>query len=177
VSTTYTGGLRARLIIDSVWYELERILTALGWFDSGRQHLPIQMIDEDPTDRDKVDFNTLALVPSHIRDEEIELGSILSDHERTFYIDFYAENQSVGEHLIYDLKDALQGRMATINRGQPTVTVMDYSLATPVQAFIVEIDDVNVQRAHTYSYPWQKFWYSIQFVTIDTYDGEDPLSD
>lgn len=170
--TSLVGGKRARAVIDSVYYEVERILTDLGWFDSGRAHLPIDLIDEDPIDRETVAFNTLAVVPSNTTDEDVEMGSNLSDHRRTFYLDFFAENQAIGEHLINDLGDALQGRMASIQRGSPYIPLYDYSQATPPLIRNMEVEDVVVSRAPTYSQAWQKYWYSIQFLIIDFYDGE-----
>lgn len=166
------GGLRARLTYDSTYNAISDALTALGWFAGGRQHLPINFVTEPVEDGTEVPLNTLALVAEDMRDEEIELGSLLAEHSRRFFVDFYAENQSVGEHLIFDVRDLLQGRMSSISRGAPTITIMDYTLATPVSISTAEVEFVTVDRAHGFTTAWQKHWYSCAFTLVDSYTDE-----
>ena len=161
------GGLRQRLNFDSTKNEIERALTALGWFDGGRGHLPIQFVTEPVDDRTEVPLNTLVLAAENLSEFEFELGSLYSEHSRTFYCDFYAENQSVGEHFVFDLKDILQGRMPSVSRDGPVIEVFDYTQATPPVIHVLQIENVFVDRAHRFSYPWEKYWWSIVFTGVD----------
>ncbi len=166
------GGLRARLTYDSTYNAINDALTALGWFDGGRQHLPINFVTEPVDDDTEVSLNTLSLVAEDMTDFELEMGSPLAEHNRRYFVDFYAESQSVGEHLIFDVRDILQGRMPSIARGAPTITILDYTLATPVSIAVAEIQFVRVDRAHGFTTPWQKNWYSCAFTLTDVYTDE-----
>ena len=42
----YVGGLRVRLIRDNILAMLEQGLTDLGWFDEGRKHKPVTLIED-----------------------------------------------------------------------------------------------------------------------------------
>lgn len=171
---TIVGGLRIRLVYDSLFNELERALTELGWFDSGRSHLPINFINEPVMDDDEVPFNTLVLFAEDGDTLQEEMGSDLSQHRRTFYLDFYAENISVGEHLIFDCQAILEGRMRSVGRTDHFFDVYDYTQATPPVIASAEIlESVDVDRAITYNQPWQRNWYSAQFVVVDYYGNED----
>jgi len=171
---TIVGGLRTRLLFDSLYNEIERALTALGWFDSGRQHLPINFINEPVDEKEEVAFNTLVLYAEDGDTRQEEMGSDLSEHRRTFYLDFYAENISVGEHLIFDCQAILEGRMSSVGRSSHFFDIFDYQQATPPVIASAEIgEDVIIDRAITYSFPWQKHWYSCQFTVSDFYGTED----
>lgn len=171
---TIVGGLRARLLYDSLKAEIERSLEELGWFDSGRSHLPVTF-RTTPVDWDEeVAFNTLVLFAEDRSTDPQELGSNLAEHRRTFYLDFYAENESVGEHMIFDLQDILEGRMSSIGRDSSYFDLMDYTLATPTAFASAEIEEsVTVDRSMAWSNPWQKYWFSCQFIVIDRYGDED----
>lgn len=171
---TIVGGLRIRLLYDSLYNEIERALTALGWFDSGRRHLPINFIDEPIDESEEVSFNTLVLYAEDGDSLQEEMGSALAEHRRTFYLDFYAENTAVGEHMIFDLQAMLEGRMPSISRDTNYFTVYDYRQATPPAIATAEIgEDVIVDRAVVYNYPWQKNWFSCQFTVSDFYGTEN----
>ncbi len=166
------GGTRHRVIFDSVYNEINRALTELGWFDGGRQHLPIDFRADAVDPETEVPFNTMVLVGEDTVDEEIELGSNFSEHRTVFYVDFYAESKALGDHVIYDVKDILQGRMPSISRDYPSIDLLDYTQATPTIFSTAEIEFVTVDRARIYSFPWQKFWYSCSFTLLDEYGDE-----
>ena len=167
------GGIRQRAVYDSVYYEINRALTALGWFDSGRQHLPIDF-RADAVDPDtEVPFNTLVLMGENTRSpNELEMGSNYSDHRTAFYVDLFAESKGLGDHLIYDIRDILDGRMPSIGRAAPTIALYDYSQATPVSFSTAYLEFIEVDRAHRYAFPWQKNWYSCSFSLVDEYGDE-----
>lgn len=171
---TIVGGLRVRLLYDSLFNEIERALTELGWFDSGRSHLPVTFINEPVDEKDEVQFNTLVLFAEDGVSTQEEMGSDLSDHNRTFYLDFYAENMSVGEHLIFDCQAILEGRMRSVGRTSHYFEIYDYTQATPPVIASGEIgEDVIVDRSSQYNYPWEKYWYSCQFTVSDYWGNED----
>jgi len=171
--TSYVGGLRARLIWDSLYEMLHDALDDLGWFDAGRQHSSINMISQPVSETIEIPLNTLTVVGEDITSEEIELGSLLSEHPWTFWVDFYAEDDVIGLHLIRDVKDILEGRMASISRGSPTLSVLDYTANTPSQIFVCDIENVEINRGRHTSAGVERAWYGCAFDVVDTYGGED----
>jgi len=170
------GGTRIRAVFDSVYNEVNRALTALGWFDAGRQHSDIVFKTEPYPDKEEIPLNTIILVTSDARViRSLELGTDFSEHRRDFFLDFYAESQSLGEHVAFDIKDILEGRMPSIGRSEPEIDLFDYSQATPVVIRPMEIEFVDVDRAHNFAFPWQKHWYSISFTIVDCYGNENDV--
>lgn len=170
--TTIVGGIRARLIRDSVYHCIYDALAELGWFDSGRRHLPI-VFDGGLVDQaEEIQLNTVALVDEDLVADDLELGSNLAEHNWTFYVDFYAENDVIGKELINDVRDILAGRMSTIGRAHSSVTVYDYREATPSELFTVQLEDIVVDRAHDFPKPWLKHWYACRFTVVDAYGDE-----
>ncbi len=168
------GGTRVRAVFDSVYNEVNTALAALGWFDSGRQHSDIVFRTEPYADKEEVPLNTLILVSGDSRvNQSVELGSDYSEHRRDFFLDFYAESQSLGEHVTFDIRDLLEGRMPSISRSEPEIDLYDYSQATPTFIRALEVEFVDVDRAHNFAFPWQKHWYSVSFTTVDCYGNED----
>lgn len=167
------GGLRVRLVFSSLYNMLDTALTDLGWFDPGREHLPITFLGEPVDDELEVPLNTLVLTGEQIFTSDIEMGSPRADFTRQFYLDFYAESNALGEHLIYDVKDILQGRMPSIGRTGPIFTAYDYTI-TPTAPVIGygEIDGVFVDRAPKGSNAWKNNWWSASFTVTDTYSDE-----
>ncbi len=168
------GGLRTRLIFDSIYNMINDSLTSLGWFDAGREHLPVSFISEPLDHEAEVALNTLALSADNAVSFDIEMGSNYSEHRRVFFLDFYAESHSLGEHFAYDLRDLLEGRMPSIGRSAPIVAVYDYrTQPTPPQIATVHLDFVSVERANDFVKPWQKNWWSIAFTVTDYYGDEN----
>jgi hypothetical protein len=83
---TIVGGLRTRLTFDSVYNMIEDSLTSLGWFDGGRQHLPLNFISEPVREEDEVQLNTLVLTAEDGGSSEVEIGSNFAEHRRSFYL-------------------------------------------------------------------------------------------
>lgn len=167
------GGLRHRLLFDSVYNMINDSLTGLGWFDAGREHGAIRFI-ADPIDPDQeVPYNTLALSSEPGISFDIELGSNYANHNTIFYLDFYAESNSLGLHVAMDLRDVIEGRMPSIGRNAPIVRIYDYRTqpASP-QIGYAEIDDVTVDKVNNFTKPWQKDWWSLAWNVQDTYGDE-----
>lgn len=172
--TTVVGGLRRRCIYDSIYYEVLRFLTEIGWFDLGRRHKAIVFRATAVDNEDPIPLNTMCLVADDdILETEVEMGSNYSDFSYRFYIDFYAEDDSLGEHVAYDIRDCLQGRMPSVDRDTPTIDLLNYSLPTPTQIGTLDIQYVSIDRIRNVTHPWQKHWFSVGFTVVDTYGNED----
>lgn len=170
---TLGGGLRSRMIEMSTFETIKTALTALDWFASGRRHQPIILVNEaqEPTG-DPIAFNTLALSSENVASSDEELGSLLAEHRRSYYVDFFAESDALGQHVIGDVKDILEGRMPSLGRSNPIIDVYDYRQATPPQVFYVEVEGVTIDRAHGFPQPWARHWFSVQFTLIDYYSDD-----
>jgi hypothetical protein len=166
---TIVGGLRARLIYESVYADINTALTEMGWLDTGRSHADLVFKADPRIDGSElVEFNTLVITSEDIRDLPLEVGSRLSEHRTEFYLTLYAESRAFAQHLILDLKDYIQGRMPTVGLGD-AMEVFDYSQATPPMIAIVNIEDVMSDRAHRFESPWQEHLHEIAFTVVDAY--------
>jgi hypothetical protein len=165
------GGLRARLIWDS-FYELVRsTLDDRGWFDTGRRHAPIVLTYEPQKWDDPIEVNTVAIVGGDITDEEMELGSNLTEDRWIFYVDFFAESEAVGLDLITDLKESFRGKLPSIGRTSSRLAVHDYRQATPEILFYCDLENVLVDRGRDFPKPWLRFWHTVRVDVVDDNDA------
>lgn len=171
--TIYVGGLRQRLIKDSLYRMLYESSESLGWFNPGRFHKPILFRATAVPTNEEIQLNTVVLSDESVDDVDWELGSLMSEHRSVFYLDIFAEDESVGVHLSGDLRAILGGRMPSIGRIGPSFEVLDLTMATPVPIFNCEIERVTIDRAHDFPKPWQRFWYVIRFEVLDYHGTED----
>lgn len=167
--STPVGGLRARLIRESLFRMLHTAVTDLGWFAPGRNHSPLTFNSDPITDLREIAPNSAALADFDTNDGEVELGSLLTDVTWRFYVDMYAESEALGLHFSRDIKDILQGRMSSIGRTRPDFGVTDFTAATPSVIFFCEIIGVRVDRPITASKDHDKFWYTVRFDVVDAY--------
>lgn len=170
--TQPTGGFRKRLVRESLYHMIYDSLDALGWFNPGRQHSPIIFDAEPVVAEDVIAINTIGLVDSNDMGTDVELGSNFAEHSWTFYLDFFAERDSLGLHVSGDLQDILEGRINAIGRIDPIFQVFDYNQPTPPFLFTCQIQTVLRDRAVTWSKPHQKHWYSLRFDVLDYYGNE-----
>ena len=156
-----TGGLRDRMILESIIQYIKSDLSLRGWFDTNRQHAPIVIVDEYP-DNEEVQINTLAVSFGMSAQDRLELGSKAELHRWAIYVDFYAESDALGRHVIGDIYE-------TINRDM-AIPVYDYSLATPVQDFILDVVDESVEKSKptNATNPWQRHWHILSFAVEDS---------
>lgn len=161
------GGLRTRLVYDSVFNAISEGMAVLGWFDAGRNHLPVTLLPEPIDSEDEVQLNTVAMGEGPMFDREREIGSNMSSSEYAFFIDVYAESGPVGRSIANDIRDLVMGRHG--GRTRPSFTIWDYRLATPTELGWVDVERVNIYREDTPTRPWQKFWYTVRFDITDDY--------
>lgn len=167
------GGLRDRLLLDNVYWLLYDSLDALGWFDTGRAHLPVTVIVDQVDDNTELMPNIVAITMEDMEPDDLEMGSNFREYEWEGYIDVYAEDTPIGKHLAGDIRAILEGKLPSIGRVGERVPIVDYSLATPVEVFSVEIADVAQGRQRMYTKPFQRYWWTIGFFLTDAYGDED----
>lgn len=169
---TYSGGLRHRLIRDSVYKYVVNGLTTLGWFNDEPWHLAITVRPDAVSDNEEIVLNVLALADEGILSIDQELGSYFAEHRWNVYWDFYAESETIGLAVIHDIRDILDGRYPSIGITQAQCPVLDFTQATPSQIFTVDFEDVQVDRAHGFPKEWQRVWFSCNFTIVDYYGSE-----
>lgn len=156
------GGLRDRLIHESMLKNLESHLATLGWFDAGREHAPIVMIDEFPDDNAEVVVNTLAVSLGDSDGVPRELGAKSESHEMTIFVDFFAENDSIGRDV--------RGDVYAYFRGNQTQAVYDYSTGGAQFGTVDILDDIEKRKPNRAVNKWQKHWYVVSFTLVDERD-------
>lgn len=164
-----TGGLRDRMLFDSVMNGIVEELASLGWFDGtvydvtpgGRQHHPITVTDEFPNLEGDAEINTLAFSFADAEAEQAELGSKAEVHFTTIFVDFFAESDALGRHLIGDVYAFL--------KANPVLPVFDYRSVTPMVDFNVSVDEESVEKRkpQQVTNPWQRNWHICSFVVED----------
>lgn len=166
------GGLRARMIFDNLYGLVETGLADLGWFGSDRRHQPIHLADSQQDITTEIPINTLSVCDENIASIPWEIGSQLTEDTRYYYLDFFGESDSVGKHIMGDVRDILLGKLASIGRTAPVLYVYDLRQATPPQLFSCDIVHVRQDRAHNWDHPWLKHWYSIQMGLLDYFTND-----
>lgn len=166
--TEVVGGLRARLIRESVYQMIYSSLDALNWFDPTRPHLPVSFESKSADTNVQILENTAALGDESMPPGfDVELGSRLTERRWTMYVDFFGQNDALSLHFIRDVEDILEGRITAVGRTRPQVDVYDYQQATPPILFTCDIENVMVDRAHGFLKPWLEHWYSCSFTVVD----------
>lgn len=167
----YVGGLLYRLILDNALLHLESGLDALGWFSPNRSHAPVKVYPE-PVEYDQtVQPNAICFSFEDIFEEDVEMGSNLSEHSMQLFIDVYGENRAVGLHLAGDVKDLLQGRFSSIGFDKASFPVYDLSdtTATPPLLFYCYIENLEFNRSRFANRPFEKYWWEIACDLVHTY--------
>lgn len=171
--TIPVGGLRGRLIKESFYRMLDTALDDLGWYEEDSWFQPVQLRAVAVSDQEEITPNVIAIADDDDTDEEIEMGSNLSEFRTTYFVDVYGENNAVGLHIARDIRDLIKGRMPSIDRDSPSMPVLDYSQATPTELFTVDFENVQLNRAHDFPKEWQRYWYSIYLEIVDWYGDEN----
>lgn len=170
--STIVGGLRARLIRESLFEMLRDSLDQLDWFDPTRPHKPIIWESRGHRPDEEIIINTAALSDENMDETDWELGSQMTEHTWQMYVDFFADSDALGLHFIRDVQDILRGRFTVIGRSRPRFDVYDFRQATPPVIFSCELENVVVDKAHGFLKPWLEHWYSCSFQVIDYYDSD-----
>lgn len=172
-----TGGLRTRYISDSVRVGIIAALEALGWFDDGRRHAPLEFAAKPEEWMEVVALNTFSITMEDLHEDESELGGVAVDDTHTFFFDFYAENDSLGRHLAWDVHDIAMGKFPSIGRHSPVFDLYDFQAATPAALHQLEVERVAVQKVDGFPRPWQRYWWTVRIDVIDDRAEDSELMD
>jgi len=170
--SNYVGGLRDRLILESLRYHVNGGLNYLGWLGTGRPHLPVQLITEPIEPLTEILPNVISICEEGVDEIEAETGSNLTEFRWQYAIDIYAESSAVGRHLWGDVKSILEGRFSSYS-GRPQISVLDWSAATPTQIFVCQIENVVGGRQRNYQKSFEKYWWTLVFELIDFYASDE----
>lgn len=166
------GGLRARLLRDSVLAHVRQGLDDLGWMDSGRRHRPIEVIYRPKSWDEVIAPNLVALATDQEAEPyNVEMGSGLRTARIDFSLNMYTESESLGIDLAGDMKDYLSGRIGDALR--PVLPLQDLRQATPPVFGYAQIDTdiIDISREATrYDKPWLVNWFILTFTVVDSYD-------
>lgn len=170
---TPAGGLRARLLFDSVHAHVRACLDAGGWLDPSRGRKDIHLIDEPKEWDEPIELNSVALSVDTSDDIDAELGSNATIDTHTFYFDVYAQNDIVGRAIAHEIKDILRGKRPSIGADRPVVPLIDFTLATPAPFAYADVSGVVVDQVRNAPKPWQRYWFTVRFDVEDDYYDED----
>lgn len=169
---TIVGGLRTRLISDSVRVAIVAALSGLGWFDPEREHLPLSFAPKPADWDDNVKWNTFSITAEDIDEHPSELGGRAVDDVTTFFVDFYAESHAVGQHFASDVAAIVAGRMPEVGRRDSVFDIYDLRLVDPVPFIQVDVERCAQDRSILTPRPWQQFWYYVRFDILDDHADE-----
>ena len=156
------GGLRDRMVLESIVRNLSAHLTSLGWLATTRQHSPITIIDEYPDETNEdVPINTLAFSYGDVTSDPLELGAFSEEIFSPIFIDFFAESDALGRHVIGDLH--------THVKKQGQFTVYDYTQDPVTSEFVVFLvdDSITKRKPGRAVNSWQKNWHVLSFVVYE----------
>lgn len=168
-----TGGLRTRYISDSVRVGIIAALEALGWFDAGRRHAPLEFAAKPEDWAEIVAPNTFSITMEDLYEDEAELGGVAVDDTHTFFFDVFAENDSVGRHLAWDVHDIAMGKYPSIGRHSAVFDLYDFQTATPAAFHQLEVERASVQKVDGFPRPWQRFWWTVRIDVLDDRSEEE----
>jgi hypothetical protein len=173
------GGLRSRLIADSVRLTIIAGLEAFGWFDGTihdnppgpRRHRPLSYVPRPRNWDEQITVNAIAIGTDDVYDHPLGLGGEVED---TFeiWVDVFAENDQLGWQLAMDIRDLVLGKYPEFGRTGPVIDVYDLRQATPAAFTQVDIAAVDVDRAEGEARQWQAHWFMVRIDIEDDYADE-----
>jgi hypothetical protein len=171
------GGLRSRLILDSVRFAVITTLEHRGWFEPTvydnppgvRRHQPFRYIARPVDWSDDIRPNAIAISSEDISDDDLGFGGEVEDILE-LYIDLFAQDDSLGWQVAYDIRDSVLGKFD--GAAGPQIDVYDFRQATPAPFTTVDVDLIEVDRSQGEARQWQRHWFMLHLVVLDDYDDE-----
>ena len=172
--TIVVGGLRDRLIHESVYRRVQSGLEAIGWMNSGRSHAPLVLIPEQKSWDEELAPNSITVAPADTDDEDWELGSFGSKNTHVFNVDVFGENEALGLQISGDVRDIIRGKFSTQFTNQAQLPVLDWTQGTtsPPTLFMCDIEHVTRDRALNFPHKFQRYLWVIRFEVIDYYTSD-----
>ena len=160
------GGLRDRLIDESMFQRLKDGLSSQGWFNTGRQHRPIRCVSDALDEDEKIEPNIVAMSSEGSSGTDLEVGSNATVETVDYWFDIYAESDALGRQLSGDIRAIFQGHFG----GEPVVDVYDWTMATPSRIFSVEVvtTDRSRNRNHVVATSPARHWWTVLVAIEDT---------
>lgn len=172
---TIDGGLRRRLLSESVRVTILASLDRMGWFDAGRQHDPLNFAAK-PNDWDEqVVPNTFSITLEDTHEDPSELGDVAVDDTITFFFDFYADSDALGRHVAWDVHAIVMGLATAAGRNAPVFDVYNLLAPTPSIFTQVDVEHCVVDQVDGDRRPWQAHWWFVRFDLLD--DHADAYDD
>lgn len=180
-NVSYGGGVRSRLIYDSLWQVLNSSFTALGWFQptifstppGTKKYRPVTFLKTQQSWDEEVAPNTMAFVPENMTDRPWEIGSEFYENRWIFYLDIFGDNEDISLQLAGDAVDILRGKLTAIGRGfGPMVDICDWSQPGHYKIGYLYIENVTDTRAPTYSQRWMRYLRTVRWEACDYYDQD-----
>jgi hypothetical protein len=176
------GGLRSRLVIDSVRFAIISTMQQHGWFDATvhdtppglRRHLPFRYIPRPVDWAEDIHPNAIAISSDDITDDDLAFGGEVEDIHR-IYVDIFVQDDAVGWQVAYDIRDSLLGKNPELGGLGPQVDVYDFRQPTPAPFTTIDVDVIRVDRSQGDTRAWQRHWYMIYLTFEDDYNDEADL--
>ena len=165
----YVGGRRQRLIKDNIKRQLEADLNALGWLDSGRPHMPVTVSADQFEPNEEIKPNAIVVVIEDFGNEPMGMGQDFNLEENTIncFVEIFAENSSIGQHLAGDVYDLMRGKFTSIN-DLGGIDVLDLGVDDS-HLFYCWYQDFEIMKNKSWDLPFNKYWWTIAVDVIDTY--------
>lgn len=165
----YVGGKRQRLIKDNLKRHIQEGLDALGWFDAGRPMKPLTVVADqfDPTVEIKP--NIVSVILEDQNAIEMGMGQDWKLQENTIngFIEIFAENNGIGQHLAGDVLDLLRGKFTSIYDDE-SFEVLDLTVDNSF-LFRCEFEHFEMMKNRTWDLPFNDYWWTIAVDIVDTY--------
>ena len=165
----YVGGSRQRLIKDNMKRQIESGLDALGWFDAGRPHMPVTVSADQFEPNEEIKPNAVVVVIEDFTAESMGMGQDESLEENTInaFVEIFAEDNSIGQHLAGDVYDLMRGKFTAIDDSR-AIDVLDLGV-DDAHLFYCWYEDFEIMKNRSWDLPFNKYWWTIAVDIIDTY--------
>lgn len=163
------GGLRDRLVHESLTELLRSCLSDLGWFNTVDPAVrrPVNLRTMPARLDEEIQPNVVVVTPGDDDTEDVELGSTLAEHTREYWVEVYAEDEAILNHLRGDIEAILRGKHPGCGRDAPTMDLIDWTVATPVKIGTMLIEGVRGDRPRIINRPWQQFMAGIHLLLVE----------
>lgn len=158
------GGLRNRMILESFQRWVVEDLENKGWFDPGRAHAALKVVQGFPDEREEVVANTLAFSYGDGSGMSVEMGSRAEEFSLEMFVDLFSDSESFSIDLMGDVYALL--------RSAPRMDVYDWrneneSDFEPSFSLEIDYDSIDDRRPPRPANPWQRHWRVVSAIFWD----------
>lgn len=164
--TTYDAGLRLRFIRDSLFYMVRESMEAAGWFENEPRRAPVELLPEPVDGSVEIVPNKVAMSTDDTTTLEWELGTDMEQLRWDVYFDVFAENESVGIHIVGDIVAILKGKMPSVGRTSSSFDVYDFRDMDEGPIFKCDLEEIDSSRVDPTT-NFNKFYWVIGCQIVD----------